>query len=355
MSKPEGTVLIVDDSKNNISVLKLILKQRNYKGIGALSGDEAISLLEEMEPDLILMDIMMPVMTGFEACKKIKSNPNTADIPIIFLSALDDKESRLQGFEVGGQDYIIKPFSQEETIARVETHIRLKKLRDKDKQHAKDMEEFAFMAAHDLRAPTTTIDGFCDIISETDSNDEINSHITHVKRCSGYLRNLVDSLLGLADLSHDTGAIETLQWSKITKELLQDLEPTINKNEATLLFSDNDLEFSGNSTHFKILLTNLIGNSIKFRKDDQPPHIEITAKIEEEVLQITVQDNGIGFPQEQADNIFKPFQRLKGGSKYQGHGLGLSICKKIVSRYEGTISARSLPDQGCIIQVIIPL
>jgi signal transduction histidine kinase len=347
-----GTVLIVDDNKNNISILTLILKYKNYKGIGSNSGEHAIQLLEEIEPDLILMDIMMPVMNGFETCKRIKKNPKTAHIPIIFLSALDDKEAKLEGFAVGGQDYITKPFQQEETLARVETHIRLKKLQDEQQKHAKEMEEFAYMAAHDLRSPTGTIEGFCNILKEDKIlTGEYEKYLDHISNASESLRTLVDSLLLLADVNNSEFLIKEINLKAIFDEIKQDYTEELGQLGAKLIIPENLSPIKGDVALLKILFKNLISNSIKYRKTDIPLEIIVREFSLEDHSIIEVKDNGRGFDSESAGDIFKSFKRLPHTANIGGHGIGLSICKKIITRHNGYISANSQEDEGCLITV----
>ena len=166
--------------------------------MGALSGQQALEMIRKKAPDLILLDINMPEMNGFEVAKRLKGDPELEHIPVIFISALDDLDSKLRAFECDGVDYICKPFEAAEVLARVKTQLELLRLRRESLRHAQEMEHFAFMAAHDLKAPCNAIETYCNMLmgNQAEVNDSI---LKNLKSATGGLRSLVDGLLELGE------------------------------------------------------------------------------------------------------------------------------------------------------------
>jgi two-component system sensor histidine kinase/response regulator len=213
IQKPIPTVLVVDDNPKNVQIIALLLNELKYKIIIAVNGKSAIDLVERVHPDLILLDVMMPGMDGFEACQIIKSNPENENVPIIFLTALSEKVNIVKGFEVGGVDYITKPFNKEELISRIKTHLELKFARDKMQQMTNHLVELNSIKdkmfsviSHDLRSPLGSIKMTLDFL-KNDSNQKYT--IADFRNSVNTLAQTTDEVFGLLE--------NLLGWGKITK------------------------------------------------------------------------------------------------------------------------------------------
>ena len=207
-SRKTPTILIVDDNPNNVKVIALSVRQMNHKLVIATNGKIAVEMVERTRPDLILMDVMMPVMDGYEACRIIKSEPRNDNIPVIFLTALNDKENTVMGFEAGGVDYITKPFNQNELISRINTHLELKFTRDELEKTTKHLAEINgvkdkmfSVIGHDLRSPLGSVKMTLEFLSQaTDliSPDELKSTVDLLVKTTDEVFGLLDNLLGWA-------------------------------------------------------------------------------------------------------------------------------------------------------------
>jgi len=349
MTVEKPLLLIADDSKTNLKILTEILKGEFDIKI-ATNGREAVDRSQSAPyPELILLDIEMPELNGFEVCKMIKADQDLCEVPIIFITALNDKASVLKGFECGATDFISKPFEAEEVLARVRVHNQNIQLKHGLVQKAKEMEEFAYNAAHDLRAPLDLLDSYVDLIKHVDN---FESEFLHkLSSVSTNLRNLITSLLSLAGVSNEEKNLLKLNLKSMVEEVSKELNTSIVEKGAIIEVA-NDIDFMCDLTQMSIIMRNLISNSLKYSREGVTPKITIKAEVGKEV-QITVEDNGSGFGSEVGDELFKPFTRYHYNT--QGHGLGLSICEKVIKNHQGTIVAKGEEGKGAKFELTLPL
>lgn len=344
-----GTVLIIDDNHNNISVLSTLLSTYNYNVIGALNGEKGITMALNRMPDLILLDIMMPGMDGYQVCSELKNKEETKNIPIIFITALNEIKSVLKAFQYGAADYIVKPFEEAEVIARVKAHSQNVILKKKLEEKAREMEQFAYHAAHDLKSPINIFSGFVSLL-KNDEKFKDNSHLGKIEKTAIKLRKLVDSLLGLADTTQRILEFEEIDLENLIEEVKSEFIESLEQKNARIII-ENNIQFVADRTQMIILFRNLISNALKYSKEEVPPQITIDANIND-MVRINVNDNGLGFKPDKAKEMFDPFIRLH--TNVDGHGLGLSICSKIIEIHHGSISADSQPGEGSVFKIEIP-
>ncbi|HTH56780.1 MAG TPA: response regulator [Cyclobacteriaceae bacterium] len=407
MSTLAPKILLVDDREDNLLSLEIILKPRGYQFVRANSGKEALKiLLTEFDFALILMDVNMPNLNGFETATFIYEREKLKRIPIIFITANNyGDENMFKGYQVGGIDFIQKPIQPEVLNAKVgllvDLYIKNNQLLEQEEKLIavnrilqieiserrasdekvqqingrllenlarleianNDLGRFAFMASHDLQEPLRKIRVFSSKLNEkykgVDQGD--SETVSRIDKAAERMQILVDSILALTKISSGTTAFEKCNLNPLLEEIRTDMEEEIKEKEVTLtieplppLFVNRDL--------MRQLFQNLISNSIKYRKKDSNSVIKIYAEIDSSDIKITVgtdcfifvEDNGIGFDQKYSNEIFGMLSKLH-GSQYEGAGIGLAICRKIVDVHHGFISARSKLGQGATFVISLPL
>lgn len=356
-------ILIVDDRPQNRELLGDILIQMNQPYVSARNGQEALYLAKEEKPDLILLDIMMPGMDGYEVFDRLKADPVTAEIPVIFVSALNKTENIVKGLQKGGIDYITKPLQMEEVIARITAALRTKLFQDalyqkiEEAEKAKqDLEEFLLIASHDLQSPLRKIQRFHDFMDKADPDSSLRDNqemLNGIGRNAQEMESLLQDLLTLSRISRKGNPFTPVSLMDVLTNVLSKYQTSIRETGATIeLVEMCSLEADFNQ--MEMLFDILIDNALKF-KQEVPPLIRIHCRVLKDACEITIEDNGIGFDEKHADRIFKPFQRLHGASKYSGSGIGLAIAKKIVERHQGMITAKSTIGKGSTFVVAFPL
>ena len=387
-----GKILIVDDNPSNLKVLYTYLKQAGFEVLVAEDGYSGMEVVENSLPELILLDVTMPGMDGFEVCRRLKENKQHQNIPVLFLTALSETVNKVKGFEVGGVDYITQPTENEEVVARVKTHLMLNRLSQKLQQQNQDLqaeierrqqieqelnlsrnllqenndsleqtvvertaelsdsnqdlEQFAYIASHDLRQPLRKIRMCTEYLAEDYSHcfdEQAESYMTYIKGSVDRMYLLIDDLLTYSRVGKQEKEPIAIDLGKIVAECIEDLSIVIEEKQAIVRY-DNLPTIEGNLREIRQLFQNLISNALKFTSD-RPPEIEITANQANGWL-LAVKDNGIGIDLQFSDKIFQMFQRLHADSEYEGTGIGLAICQKVVNSHGGNIWVKSQPGKG---------
>ncbi|MFN4150714.1 MAG: response regulator, partial [Candidatus Sericytochromatia bacterium] len=362
-------VLIVDDNPHNIQILAAVVNECSYKSGFAMSGYEALDFLEENTPILILLDVMMPDMNGYEVCKKIKENEYLKNIPIIFLTAKNEKEDIIKGFEVGGVDYITKPFNNMELKMRIKTHVELQQNRSKlislnqKLEKANDTKDkFFSIIAHDLRGPIGNIEQYVDMMMDTNSEIIEDNNLTEdfniLKELSKNSYDLLENLLIWA--SSQRGTIDYVPTKSNIYDLVDlniDLFKQLADRKEILLINKLNYNITGIFDYNMIntVIRNLINNSIKYTSKNGI--ITISASEKENEIEVIVNDNGIGMSQSVVDNLFnidiKKYSK-KGTSGETGSGFGLILCKEFIDKHNGKISVESELGKGSKFKFTLP-
>lgn len=365
----ECRILIVDDDRLNIRILSGILKAEGYTLAPASSGEEALETYPEFKPDLLLLDVMMPGINGFETCRQLKEKYGEDCAPIIFITAKNESDDVVEGFSAGGIDYLPKPFQPGEVVVRVRTHLQSRILTEHQKALVDQLSKanaaknrFLGMAAHDLRNPLAGIRGLSEFLLD-DSMGKLNEDqadlVNDIQSASQSMLQLVNELLDLA-------IIESGELKIVRKPV--DLAELIRKS---IFFAKINADKKGTSIEFhqtgepkeievdhekiKQVVDNLLSNAIKYSPPKSTITVESHYSAEEQV--IAVKDQGPGIPDGERDKLFKDFGRLSAqptaGEK--STGLGLAICRKIIEAHGALISAENLPGSGCEFKVTFPI
>ncbi len=351
-----NNVLIVDDSPNNLRVLIGMLAEHGYTVRAAPSGARALAAIQMELPDLILLDVMMPDMDGYEVCRKLKENDQTSHIPVIFVSAMDKVFDKLTAFSVGGVDYITKPFQLEEVMARVRTHIALQKMRQQlqeqndqlQKQNA-ELDAFAHTVAHDLINPLSILASYAQVIHEDFdrlSSEDIQKIGSAFYRNTKKSVNIVDSLLLLASVRKGTIETEPLDMTEIIDEVLERLKIMIGEYKGEIKVPDSWPMAVGYAAWVEEVWLNYLSNGLKY--GGKPPRLKLGADAQPGGrVRFWVRDEGPGLTDEEQATVFTEFTRLS-EIRVQGYGLGLSIVRRIMDKLDGEVGVESKVGEGSL-------
>lgn len=367
------TILMVDDNLTNIRLLADMLTSRGYKILQAINGPDALTIAREQSPDLILLDIFMPKMDGYEVCKRLKEDAATCDIPVIFISALTDVDDIVKGFDVGGADYITKPFKFKEVLVRVASQLtlvrqrqELEAKREQDRKHFEKLDrmknEFLQMATHDLRNPLNVILGYLRVLEQLEVADDDRARLdetrSSIRTSVEKMRTLVADILELAQI--ETGLklspqpITVAEWLDQT---LQSFKVMAEEKHVTLDYTPPPakLTITGDVKLLTRVIDNLVSNALKYTP--QGGTVCINTTVSERTIVISVTDTGLGIPAHDLPHLFDAFYRVdrRGQQQPEGSGLGLSIVKTIVQHHHGTIDVESTVGEGSTFRITLPL
>jgi signal transduction histidine kinase len=395
-------ILIVDDNQENIFSLKSLLTLHKFEVDAASSGEEALKKILQKTYSLVILDVQMPEMDGFEVAEAISGYSKSKDIPIIFLSAINTHKRYIaKGYGSGGIDYVTKPFDPDILLLKIKTFYRLseqtRKLNELEKslreelafkkqaelllekkveertielkrsnqqleQSNKELEQFVFIASHDLQEPLRKIQTFSNVALERylDEKPKVELYLRKISSSANRLRELISDLLNYSKINAD-GLFKKINLNALIEDTLSDLEYKAS------IHVDPLPEIEVIPSQMRQVFLNLISNSLKFSRESIPCHIiikgEIISKKEfdapasvgGEYCRITLSDNGIGFNNDYNHRIFEIFQRLNHDDMYEGSGIGLAIVKKIIERHEGLVCATGEEDHGATFIIVLPI
>lgn len=393
-------ILVVDDREDNLFSIETILENEAYQIVKATSGKAALKiLLNQHDFTLILMDVQMPDMNGFETANLIYQREKLKHIPIIFITAHNHNDEHVfEGYKLGAVDYIYKPINPEllrfkvgvfaemyqknhqlmmhekrlkQMNANLEREVEERKTSEEKvrllnqqllennnnlKATIEELDRFAYVASHDLQEPLRKILVFSDKLLNTHKgqvSDEMQRYMEKIMKASERMQKLINDLLIFSRPANSLDSFVEVDLNELLLEVLSDMEIEIERHGAKVTI-DALPKIWAIPSQMRQLFQNLISNGLKFKKQDCCPEIAIYNEVKSVALldgfdlshRIVVQDNGIGFDEKYAEEIFVVFKRLHSYHEYEGTGVGLSICKKIVERHNGRISAQSKVNEG---------
>lgn len=353
-------VLIVDDNLTNLRVLVDALSEEGFNVSVAKSGERALAQLEEVLPELILLDVRMPAgIDGFETCRRLKAQEKSQDIPVIFMTALSDTVDKVRGFEVGGVDYITKPFQVEEVLVRVQTHLSLRQLQQQLREEIVTKDKFFSIIAHDLKNPLISFLSFAKILDNLP-----NMEADEVHTLSQQFRDLAQNLFALLQNLLTWARLQNGQMLPVPQAL--PLQGLVQRNIETIAVSaqnkqillhnliDDTIEVYADLNMLDAVVRNLLMNALKFTKVGGK--IDVSASQNDTTVSLAVVDTGIGIPEDKISDIFridKPFQR-EGTANEKGTGLGLILCKEFIEKNQGSIRVESQVGGGTTFTICLP-
>ncbi len=357
-NEPEykANILIVDDTPANLQVLAGMLRDRGYKARPIPCGKLALQAAKNLPPDLILLDINMPDMNGYEVCQQLKADPALKDIPVLFISALNETVDKLKAFEVGGVDYITKPFRFEEVNARVEVHIDLLMHRRQLQKSYADLRKLEEMrdglihiVVHDMRSPLNGISGFLELIEMIDGNSLSPKGKTYMANARQSTRRLLEMVNSLLDISKmEAGKLELhrseVDLVAIAREAIAQAESQRGARTVTVEAPADLPQASVDAELVFRIFQNLIGNALKFTPADGT--VKISLAVDNGQIRCVIADNGPGIPAEFHQRIFEKFGQVHADRQRLGTGLGLNFCKLAVEAHGGRIGLESEAGKG---------
>ncbi len=402
-------ILLVDDREDNLLSIETILSADGYSFVKANSGIQALKiLLNQFDFALILMDVRMPNLNGFETASLIYERDKLKNIPIIFITANNyGEENIFKGYKAGAVDYIYKPINSDLLRAKVSVfvelyrknhHLRMQeqkliainknleievrdrmisenKIQELNQQLLeniarlesanKDLDQFAFMASHDLQEPLRKIQMFSErlLLKYKDKLDDDGIMYIHsVQKASNRMQNLIKDILTFSKMTIEVNAFEDSDFNLLLSEVLNEMKDEISEKNAKVII-DQLPTLKVNPGLIKPLFYNIVNNALKYCKKDIHPIVRIRSEMnsgennhtKNKYCRIFIEDNGIGFEQKYSEQIFGMFKRLHSKSEFEGTGIGLALCKKIVEEHNGYISALSKINEGSTFIISLPV
>jgi two-component system, NtrC family, sensor kinase len=383
-------VLAVDDSATYLQELATALRDESYDVVLAHSGEEALELLAVQQVDCILLDLLMPGLSGQDTCRRIKAAPVVRDVPVIMLTALEDRAAMIDGLGAGADDYIAKASDFEVLRARVRAQIRRKQFEDENRRireellrseleaaearaarelaetraalaaelerKNRELEAFSYSVSHDLRAPLRSIDGFSQAILE-DCGDQLDAtardYLLKVRTSAHHMAQLIEGLLDLSRVSRVELRRGPVDLSETARGIADELRRRDPARQADFVILDG-LAVDADGRLLRVLLDNLLGNAWKFTARTPEARIDVGVIERAETPTYFVRDNGAGFNMEYAARLFAPFQRLHAESDFPGTGIGLATVFRIVDRHGGIVWAEGEIGRGATVFFTIP-
>ncbi len=368
INRSDYKILIVDDVVSNVLLLKILLTNEKFKVCTASNGNMCIEMSKTEHPDLILLDVMMPDLNGFDTAVILKNDPETHDIPIIFLTALNNPSDLVKGFQVGANDFLTKPFNKEELVMRVMHQIQLvaaKRIIVKQNEELKrtisNRDKMYSVIAHDLRSPMASIrmvlNLAVNVVRPEVVGDEIFSLLDKANRESEETHDLLDNLLKWT--KSQTGRL-----SVVYQDLdLDDIVPGVvdifrmiaemKKINLKYLPADEKLTVRADNDMIKTIIRNFLSNALKFTPEGKA--VEVFCKREGDFARISVRDQGVGIDADRVDTIFHTGETTYGTGGEEGSGLGLQLCQDFASKNGGDVHVESTVGEGSTFSFTIPL
>jgi signal transduction histidine kinase len=362
-AETKPAVLIVDDVESNLVTLEALLADMDCEVVRAGDGNAALRQLLKREFAVMLLDVRMPEMDGYEVARYARQNPQTRELPIVFLTAVyDSEEGMLRGYGSGAVDYLFKPIHAHVLRAKVrvflDLHIGRRRLANEVQAHRKTLaalelsnaalRHFTHAASHDLKAPLRSVRGFLAALAE-EAGDRLDAnghdYLERSLKASQRMDSLLDSLLSYAGLQAPS-EIADIDCKVLLEQVQSDLASALAAANASMHVEQLPV-VRGSADRLYQLFQNLIGNAIKFRRPDEPLKLTVSAERRGSEWSFCVQDNGIGIDREHQTAAFDAFWRLHAPGKHEGSGLGLAICRQIVEQHGGRIWVESEPGNGC--------
>jgi signal transduction histidine kinase len=348
---PRSRVLVVDDNPDLRNYMRDLLSPQ-YDTAVACDGTDALERMQTFTPDIVLSDVMMPRMNGLQLAQALRTNPETVAVPVILLSARAGEEAAVEGLDAGCDDYLTKPFTAQELLARVRAHLQLATLRRRwthELERAnRELDAFSYSVAHDLRAPLRVIDGFGLILEEEAGDrlgDEGRRRLAAMRDAAKRMTQLIDDLLYLSRLARGELNRRSFDLSVLVNSVAAQLQ-SVHANRRVRLVVPEQLAIHADVALIKIALENLLGNAWKFTAKRADACIEVGMEQAGAEPVYFIRDNGAGFDMKYVSKLFGAFQRLHTDAEFQGTGIGLATVHRIIQRHGGRIWATAEPNRG---------
>jgi hypothetical protein len=380
VAPPQVNILLVDDSPEKLLAVESVLASLGQNLIRANSGEEALRLLLKKDFAVILLDVNMPGMDGFETAAMIRQRQSLSHIPIIFVTALSTTDSDVfRGYSFGAVDYILSPILPEILRTKVGVFVEIWKQRYELNQRAealrklnedlqmraeqlamvnRELESFCYTIAHDLRAPLRAMEGLTSVLLD-EYKERLDSSAqeygARIRDSASRMDQMIQELLAYSRITLMDYQPQPIRLSRIVKDVLSQLSWDIEQKRVVLKIRRSQYQVLGHYTMLVQVITNLVSNAIKFVPPGLQPLIKIRDERRDNFVRVWVEDNGIGIAPEHQGRIFRIFERLHDRQTYSGTGIGLAIVEKAIQRMNGRVGLESEPGKGTRFWIELPI
>ncbi|HEY6392908.1 MAG TPA: ATP-binding protein, partial [Bryobacteraceae bacterium] len=349
------SILNVDDYAPGLYARSKVLKQAGFQVIEAMTGGQTLELVSARMPAIVLLDVNLPDMSGFEVCEQIKRNPKTASTTVLHISASSAQAQHLvTGLNSGADSYLVEPVDPGVLIATIKAFLRTRDAESALRRSNEDLQRFAYMVAHELNEPLRTVSAHTQLLSQQlqrHLDEGTSACIHHVLDGARRMRLFIDDILKYSQAIHNSRDVRPLNGEAMLADVLANLYAAIEKSCAQI--THDPLPVFVADGRVEQVFQNLIGNAIKYRRPDVPPQVHVSAQPVSGGWQFSVKDNGLGIDAPYKEQIFHIFRRLQ-GREIPGSGIGLALSQKIVEAHGGKIWVESEPGAGSTFHFTIP-
>jgi two-component system sensor histidine kinase/response regulator len=364
LTEVKPNILVVDDRKENLLATEKVLRPLGARIFKACSGNEALTMILRQRFAVVLLDVQMPEMDGFETAMLMQEHSSMVGVPIIFVTAIS-KEDRYaaRAAEIGAVDYIFKPINQEILKSKVKVYLDLYVQREEIlklnavlKQSNEELERFAYICSHDMQEPVRMMNSYAGLLAdkyESALDPNYRKYLDLITSNAGRMQKMIRDILSFSRVGREKITVERVDCNQSLRDVLTEFESVIDEKGAHIICGDLPV-FDTSATLVRVLFQNLIGNALKFQDGSKPPEIEIQAERVGDMWKFAVRDNGIGIDPAFRDRLFTIFQRFHRKEDYPGTGIGLSTCRKFLQLCGGEIGFDSAPGQGTVFFFTLP-
>ncbi len=358
-------IMVVDDTPANLQLLEGLLRERGYHVRALPHGRLALAAAEAQPPDLILLDINMPDMNGYEVCERLKAHPQLKDIPVLFISALNETLDKVKAFTLGGLDYITKPFQFEEVEARVRTHLELRQQQRQLRESYRRLQQLerlrdglVHMVAHDMHSPLLAVRGYLDLLKLKASSQLGATELQYLERARQGATQLTEMVTTMLDVSRLEAGQMPLDRSAVdlaaaARAVVASLASLAEGRRVSIDSPTGPVMADGDPEILRRVIANLVANAFKFTPEDGEVRIAVEQK--EGLARLAVSDTGCGIPPEYHAKIFEKFAQVDQPQCRYSTGLGLTFCKLAVEAHGGQVGVQSQVGQGSTFWFVLPL
>ncbi|UDF05447.1 ATP-binding protein [Asticcacaulis sp. AND118] len=361
---PRPSILIVDDRWQNLLATEALLKPLGAEIVTAESGEAALNLVLERHFAIVLLDVQMPGMDGFETARLMKTRPSMQGVPIIFVTAISKEDHyATEAAAIGAVDYIFKPINPDILKSKVQVYLdlytqqqQILQLNATLLQSNEELERFAYVCSHDMKEPVRMMNIYAGFLAEDSAealDEDGKRYVQYIRDNATRLNRMIGDILNFSRVGREAMEVEPVDTRRVFDEVCVGLAGVIEGSRAQVSCGPLP-EMQTSPTLMRVLLQNLIGNALKFQDGSRTPEIHVSARREGRAYRFDIVDNGIGIDPAYAERIFTIFQRLHTEDEFPGTGIGLSTCRKFVRLYGGDITFTSKPGEGTTFSFTLP-
>jgi signal transduction histidine kinase len=351
----DALILNVDDYVPGRYARTRLLQQAGYRVIEAGTGKETFEVMDEHKPALILLDVNLPDISGFEVCRQLRSNPQTESITILHISASSVlTQHQVNGLDSGADGYLVEPVEPAVLLATINAYLRARRAEDEMRKSNEELRWFAYRVGHDLNEPLRTISAHTQMLKLRLGEDQLpaaSASLDFIVEGAAKMRLFIEGLLHYAQATSCGGKVGLIECESLLERVIENLDSSIRDSGASI--THDQLPAVAATEQLEYVFQNLISNAIKYRKQGIPPKIHIAARADGNAWVFSVQDNGIGIDPQYRERIFGMFHRLH-GNDIPGNGIGLALVRKIMAAHGGRIWVESVEGAGSTFYLSLP-